>query len=45
MHKIRDIQLFSAKGYSGFYKNRGFKERPDNAPGMEYQAKDNKNEK
>jgi len=40
-HKIRDIQLFSAKGYSRFYKNRGFKERPEDAPGMEYQVNDN----
>ncbi len=34
-HKIRDIQLFCAKGYSGYYEKRGFKKRPDNAPGME----------
>ncbi len=35
VHNIRDIQLFSAKGYTGFYKKRGFRKRPDNAPGME----------
>jgi len=35
-HQIRDIQLFSAKGYYSFYKKRGFKKRPDDAPGMEY---------
>ena len=35
-HKIRDIQLFCAKGQAEFYKKRGFSPRPDNAPGMEY---------
>lgn len=35
-HQIRDIQLFCAKGYSGYYEKRGFKKRPDDAPGMEY---------
>lgn len=34
-HKIRDIQLFCAKGYSGFYEKWGFWKRPDDAPGME----------
>ena len=34
-HQIRDIQLFCAKGYTGYYEKRGFKKRPDNAPGME----------
>ncbi|MBN2172612.1 MAG: GNAT family N-acetyltransferase [Bacteroidales bacterium] len=34
-HQIRDIQLFCAKGYTGFYENLGFKKRPDEAPGME----------
>lgn len=31
---IRDVQLFSAAGKSGFYEKRGFKERPVDAPGM-----------
>lgn len=35
-HKIRDIQLFCAKGQVDFYQKRGFLPRPDNAPGMEY---------
>ena len=35
-HKIRDIQLFCAKGQVEFYQKRGFFPRPDNAPGMEY---------
>ena len=35
-HQIRDIQLFCAIGYSSFYEKRGFKKRPDDAPGMEY---------
>jgi GNAT superfamily N-acetyltransferase len=34
-HKIRDIQLFCAKGALEFYKKHGFKERPADAPGME----------
>ncbi|OQY05111.1 MAG: hypothetical protein B6I20_01790 [Bacteroidetes bacterium 4572_117] len=34
-HNIFDIQLFSAKGKAGFYKNHGFSCRPENAPGME----------
>ena len=34
--QIRDIQLFCAKDYSGFYEKRGFQKRPDDAPGMEY---------
>ncbi|MFT3740868.1 MAG: GNAT family N-acetyltransferase [Breznakibacter sp.] len=33
--KIRDIQLFSAKGKFGFYEKLGFEKRPGNAPGME----------
>jgi len=32
---IRDIQLFSAKGYTAFYEKRGFIKRPDDGPGME----------
>lgn len=35
---IRDIQLFCAKGKEGFYLNNGFGKRPDNAPGMQYNA-------
>jgi len=35
-NNIRDIQLFCAKGYTGFYEKRGFRKRPDNAPGMEH---------
>jgi GNAT superfamily N-acetyltransferase len=31
---LRDIQLFSAKGKAPFYRNRGFVERPEDAPGM-----------
>jgi GNAT superfamily N-acetyltransferase len=34
-HRIRDVQLFCAKGYAGFYEKRGFRKRPDDAPGME----------
>ncbi len=34
-HKIRDIQLFSAKDKAGFYEKLGFKNRAENAPGME----------
>lgn len=35
-HQIRDIQLFCAKGYAGFYEKHGFKKRNEDAPGMEY---------
>ena len=35
-HKIRDIQLFSAKNKFKFYEKYGFARRPENAPGMEY---------
>ncbi len=31
---IREVQLFSAKGKTGFYGRRGFEERPTDAPGM-----------
>jgi GNAT superfamily N-acetyltransferase len=31
---VRDIQLFSAAGTTGFYKKHGFVERPEDAPGM-----------
>lgn len=33
---IREIQLFCAKGKSGFYGKRGFRDRPSDAPGMIY---------
>lgn len=33
---VRDIQLFSARGKRAFYEKRGFKARPDDAPGMQY---------
>jgi len=32
---IQQIQLFCARGKSGFYQKHGFKERPVDAPGME----------
>ncbi len=35
---IRDIQLFCAKGYAGFYEKHGFHNRPEDAPGMEYHS-------
>ena len=34
-NKIRDIQLFCADGKIEFYKNFGFKARPEECPGME----------
>lgn len=34
-HKIRDIQLFCAKGKKGFYEKLGFEIRPDDGPGMQ----------
>jgi ribosomal protein S18 acetylase RimI-like enzyme len=33
--KIRDIQLFCAKGKIDFYKKLGFQSRSDDGPGME----------
>jgi GNAT superfamily N-acetyltransferase len=33
---IPDIQLFCAKGQSGFYLKPGFVVRPNDAPGMQY---------
>jgi GNAT superfamily N-acetyltransferase len=33
---IRDIQLFCARGKSGFYEKRGFVARPADAPGMQF---------
>ncbi len=38
MQGITDIQLFCAKGKTGFYEKQGFVPRPDNAPGMQYRA-------
>lgn len=38
-HKIRDIQLFSAKGKAGFYRKYGYSARPENGPGMEIKFK------
>lgn len=35
-NKIRDIQLFCARGKRSFYENMGFAARPDDGPGMEY---------
>lgn len=32
--KIRDVQLFCAKGKARFYSKNGFVERPGDAPGM-----------
>jgi len=37
--KIRDIQLFCARGKIGFYKKLGFQERAEDAPGMEIRIK------
>jgi ribosomal protein S18 acetylase RimI-like enzyme len=34
-HKIRDIQLFCARGKVDFYQGCGFVNRPDDGPGME----------
>jgi GNAT superfamily N-acetyltransferase len=34
--RIPDIQLFCAKGQSGFYLRHGFVARPNDAPGMQY---------
>jgi len=33
---VRDIQLFCARGKREFYEKRGFRARPDDAPGMQY---------
>lgn len=35
-HDIIDIQLFCAKGKTGFYEKYGFVKRPDHAPGMQF---------
>lgn len=34
-HKVRDIQLFCAKGKIGFYEKLGFESREDHSPGMQ----------
>ena len=34
--RIRDIQLFCARGKKIFYEKQGFRARTDDAPGMEY---------
>lgn len=34
-HRIRDIQLFCARGKRLFYEKNGFSARPDDAPGMQ----------
>jgi len=36
--RIRDIQLFCARGKRGFYEKLGFRARTEDAPGMEYVA-------
>jgi GNAT superfamily N-acetyltransferase len=33
---VRDIQLFCARGKREFYEKRGFRARPEDAPGMQY---------
>lgn len=38
-NKIRDIQLFSAKGKAGFYEKYGYQRRPEEGPGMEIKYK------
>ena len=35
-YRIRDIQLFCARGKRTFYEKRGFLSRPEEAPGMQY---------
>lgn len=35
-HRIRDIQLFCARGKMNFYRRFGFRERPSDAPGMQW---------
>ncbi len=34
---IRDVQLFCARGQRAFYERRGFRARPEDAPGMEHE--------
>jgi len=38
--RIRVLWLFAASGKSGFYTKYGFKERPQNAPGMQLTLKE-----
>jgi len=33
---LRDVQLFCARGQAPFYRRLGFRERPAEAPGMEF---------
>lgn len=33
--RIRDVQLFCAKGREAFYRRHGFEPRPADAPGMQ----------
>jgi GNAT superfamily N-acetyltransferase len=33
--RIRDVQLFCARGKAAFYRRHGFEARPDDAPGMQ----------
>lgn len=35
-NEIRDIQLFCARGKTGFYRKHGFVPRPDEGPGMQF---------
>jgi GNAT superfamily N-acetyltransferase len=35
-HRIRDIQLFCARGKKAFYEKRGFIARHEEAPGMQF---------
>jgi GNAT superfamily N-acetyltransferase len=36
--RIRDLQLFCARGKSPFYRRLGFAERPAGAPGMDFKG-------
>ena len=36
--RIRDVQLFSAKGKAPFYRRLGFVDRPADAPGMDWKC-------
>jgi len=37
-HRIRDVQLFCAKGKVKFYEKNGFVKRDDDAPGMQLKS-------
>jgi N-acetylglutamate synthase-like GNAT family acetyltransferase len=37
---IRDIQLFAAGEKYQFYEKQGFEKRPENAPGMQFRARE-----